>query len=113
MRLHRAALGMYPDETCFDTTRPSWLPYWIDDFQETACKANLLISGNTTGNTAPASSGSADPATIANTQAACVTNGGTWDPTNNICTPGLLQQLSPIAIAGAVGLVAILILVKK
>lgn len=33
-------LGLYPDSPCFDPTRPSWLPYWIDDFQESGCFYN-------------------------------------------------------------------------
>jgi hypothetical protein len=37
-------MGMYPTNDdgsvnpCYDSTRPDWLPYWIDDPTESACK---------------------------------------------------------------------------
>jgi hypothetical protein len=30
-------LGEYPGYYCYDANRPSWLPYWIDDFAEEEC----------------------------------------------------------------------------
>ena len=33
-------LGLYPGDTCFDSERPSALPYWIDDFTESTCFYN-------------------------------------------------------------------------
>src|SRR5271170_1740018 len=114
MRVARRSLGMYPDETCFDPNRPSWLPYWIDDLTETACEANELIYGNTSGNTAQAAQmitvtnpdgttsvvSAAAPATIANAQAQCVAQGGTWNPVLNACAPSLISQYG-VYIAGA------------
>lgn len=41
-------LGAYPDSVCYDPSRPGLLPYWFDDFQEEACKVNMLACGNTT-----------------------------------------------------------------
>ena len=43
----RRGLGEYPGYYCYDASRPSWLPYWIDDFTESQCKWNL---GNIAGN---------------------------------------------------------------
>lgn len=31
-------LGLYPSSPCYDPSRPSWLPYWIDDLSESGCK---------------------------------------------------------------------------
>lgn len=31
-------LGVYPDEKCFDPNRPSWLPYWLDTWNESVCE---------------------------------------------------------------------------
>ncbi len=33
-------LGLYPGDPCYDPDRPSWLPYWIDDFTESDCFYN-------------------------------------------------------------------------
>lgn len=38
MRMNLQSLGAYPDQVWYDPTRPSWLPYWIDDFTESANK---------------------------------------------------------------------------
>jgi len=94
MSYARRGMGMYPDETCFDPTRPSILPYWLDDFSETACKANLLLCGNPTCNTAAPGTPGAAPQTNANAAAACAAGGGSWDPSSNLCTPSLLGQYS-------------------
>jgi len=111
---------MYPDETCFDPSRPSWLPYWLDDLTESKCKINELVSGNTTGNTAQPgtfatdSSGNvvslADPATVQNSMSACATSGGTWDDSLQACSPGLLSSVSPYLIWGGIGLAAFMLL---
>ncbi len=31
-------LAMYPGDACFDPTRSSLLPYWLDNVHESACK---------------------------------------------------------------------------
>jgi hypothetical protein len=31
-------VGEYPGFYCYDATRPSWLPFWLDTFGESACK---------------------------------------------------------------------------
>lgn len=31
-------MGVYPGDPCYDSSRPSWLPYWLDDFTESDCK---------------------------------------------------------------------------
>ncbi len=101
-------VGMYPDQTCFDPARPSWLPNWLDDLTESQCKLNLLASGNTTGNTAQANDPNADPATVANAQAACASSGGTWDADLSVCTPGLGSLMGYIPwIVGGLALVLI------
>lgn len=106
----RRGVGMYPDETCFDPTRPGILPYYIDDFTEEACKFNELIYGNQTGNTAQPGTPGAAPQTNANAAAACASQGGSWDPSMMVCTPSPLGQFSaylPWIFAG-LGLVIVL-----
>jgi hypothetical protein len=61
-------LGEYPGYYCYDAARPSWLPYWLDDFTESACKYS--------------------PATIAGNIKACVTG----DPSCGTPTP---EQADP------------------
>ena len=40
-------LGEYPGYYCYDATRPSWLPYWIDTPAESICKwSPKTIAGN-------------------------------------------------------------------
>jgi hypothetical protein len=40
-------MGEYPGYYCYDAARPSWLPYWIDDFTESTCKYTpSTIAGN-------------------------------------------------------------------
>lgn len=115
-------LGMYPDETCFDVNRPGWLPHWIDDLTESKCKINMLVSGNTSGNTAQPGEfmpdpnnpsnvvPKADPSTLANAKAECIMNGGTWNTDLQICEPGTLTKLQPYFIAGGLGLASILLI---
>lgn len=31
-------LAEYPGYVCYDATRPTWLPNWLDTFAESACK---------------------------------------------------------------------------
>ena len=104
------SLGMYPDETCFDPTRSSWLPYWLDDLTESKCKMNLLVSGNTTGNTAQAGQPGADAQTVQNARAACVNAGGTWDDSASACSPSLWSQITLPMMLALGGLVAVIIL---
>lgn len=101
-------LGMYPDETCFDVNRPSMLPYFFDDLTESQCKINLLTSGNTTGNTAQPGQPGVDPQTVANAQAACASQGGSWDSTHQVCTPDFLHQYG-LWLLGGVGVLALLL----
>jgi hypothetical protein len=43
----RRGLAEYPGYYCYDADRPSWLPYWLDDFTESACKwSPSTIAGN-------------------------------------------------------------------
>lgn len=40
-------LAEYPGYYCYDANRPSWLPYWLDDFTEESCKLSpSTIAGN-------------------------------------------------------------------
>src|SRR5882724_6791218 len=105
--VRRRGMGKYPDQTCFDPNRSSWLPNWIDSFDEIACDANLLLCGNQTCDNAqpgqfktitnPDGSTSqvpaANPATLANAKAACIANSGTWDDVNVVCVPNSLDRL--------------------
>lgn len=108
----RRGVGMYPDEACFDPDRPSLLPYWLDDLTESQCKINLLVSGNTTGNTAQPGQPGAAASTISNAQSACASQGGTWDSVNLVCTPSFLNQYG-YWILGAAAIGAVLIYVVK
>jgi len=105
----RTGLGMHPGDTCFDPTRPSWLPYWIDTFGEAACWDNEVLFSNQTGNTTPAGP-SAAVQTNAAAAAACAANGGSWDPSALTCTPSPLGTLSPYLpwIFAGLGLVIVL-----
>ena len=41
-------LAAYPGDPCYDSGRPSMLPYWLDDFTESDCKYNATnIAGAT------------------------------------------------------------------
>lgn len=40
MEVALRGIGEYPGYYCYDATRPSWLPYWIDDFSEEQCNLN-------------------------------------------------------------------------
>jgi hypothetical protein len=43
----RRGMGEYPGYYCYDAARPSWLPYWLDDFTESMCKwSPKTIAGN-------------------------------------------------------------------
>jgi len=40
-------LAEYPGYYCYDASRPSWLPYWLDDITESLCKwSPKTIAGN-------------------------------------------------------------------
>lgn len=46
-RVRKRGMGEYPGYYCYDAARPSWLPYWIDDFTESTCKYSpSTIAGN-------------------------------------------------------------------
>jgi hypothetical protein len=110
-------VGMYPDETCFDTARPSWLPYWFDDFTETACSWNEGLFGNKTGDTTQPGTFTTDangnvvataaPATIQNAMAACAQQGGSWNATLQACQPSFVSQYGLLIGAGVLGLVVL------
>jgi hypothetical protein len=100
-------IGAYPDETCFDPTRPSLLPYWVDDLTESSCWWNEVLWGNTTGNTAQVGQPGVAPETITNTQAQCAAGGGSWDSTNLVCNPSLISQLTSGPVLLTLGLIAV------
>jgi hypothetical protein len=105
-------LGEYPDETCFDASRPSWLPYWLNDLTESQCEINLLLTGNTTGNTAQPGQAGVAASTLANAQAACTAGGGTWDPNAQVCNNPLVQY-GPWLIGGALAIAFLITSIKK
>lgn len=90
-------LGAYPDETCYDPSRPSWLPYWLDDFQEEACKANTLLCGNTTCGSASAAQEQANAGSV-------ITGVGTPPPAN----PAGNNSWVPWALGGAAALLFVM-----
>lgn len=45
--IQKLGMGEYPGYYCYDKDRPSWLPYWLDDFTESKCKwSPSTIVGN-------------------------------------------------------------------
>jgi hypothetical protein len=40
-----SGLAEYPGYVCYDATRPSWLPYWLDTLGEETCKLSQ-VAGN-------------------------------------------------------------------
>src|SRR5271166_4172113 len=83
-------LGEYPGYYCYDAGRPSWLPYWIDDLTESACKYS--------------------PSTIAGNISACVTGDpscGTPTPAQanpNLSGPGVAPPGTPTNVPVCSGL---------
>jgi hypothetical protein len=43
---HVNSIGAYPDQANYDPGRPSWLPYWIDTFDEEAKRYGLFPDVN-------------------------------------------------------------------
>lgn len=70
----RASLGAYPDDPYFDPARPSWLPYWIDTFQESAAKWGLYPGARQPVSAPPA------PTIAAPQTRDQMTLPGAWDP---------------------------------
>ena len=47
MLVRSRGVGEYPGYYCYDSGRPSWLPYWLDSLTESACKYRpSTIAGN-------------------------------------------------------------------
>lgn len=44
MLVRSRGVGLYPVEQCYDYQRPFWLPYFVNDFTESACLASLPAS---------------------------------------------------------------------
>lgn len=38
MFVRARGMGIYPNQPCFDPTRPAWVPYWVDTPSESGCK---------------------------------------------------------------------------
>jgi hypothetical protein len=49
-RAGRFGFGDYPGDACYDPSRPSWLPYIVNDATEEACELSLIA--NSLGTTA-------------------------------------------------------------
>jgi hypothetical protein len=119
---------MDASSVCYDPSRPSWLPTWLDDFQESACKINMLACGNTTcGNpNAGAEQAAAGSTVIAPTGSGTSTSGGSlavtnpsptncaavglvWDAGSQQCVSAnpLTGYLPWLIAAGALGLVVL------
>ena len=109
--------GAYPGTPCYDPNRPSWLPYWFDDFTESDCKypsglladlpqagSNLTgVVGQTVGATA------ADIVDAAATGAASAGQGILAGGANNLTTGGGLI----LGVAALVGVLFLVEMVKK
>lgn len=110
MPRRRAGVGMYPDQTCFDAARASWLPNWLDNWNESKCKVNELLYGNQTGNTAQPGDPGVASETVANAMAACAAGGNRWDDALGVCVPTPLGTFGQYIPWIAAGLVAIIVL---
>jgi len=47
LRRFPLGVGVYPNDPCYDPTRPSWLPYWLDTPSESGCKWGMYPSVQT------------------------------------------------------------------
>jgi hypothetical protein len=105
-------LGDYPTSVCYDPARPSLLPFALQDFQEIACNANLLLCGNTTcGNSTAAAEQAASGATVIDPS-----TGQSVTVPGSIAVTNLTAQNAPFgaglswvpwAIGGLLGIVAL------
>jgi hypothetical protein len=124
MMLQRPGMGEYPGYYCYDAARPSWLPYWLDDFTESACKwSPKTVAGNIaacgTGDPScgtpgplqqdPTKSGPGVAAPGEETNVPVCTGAYSLDVATNTCK---LQLTSPILLLAAGGLVAFLFLAR-
>jgi hypothetical protein len=46
-------LGLKPGQACYDSTRPSWLPYWFGTLSEQACQLGVYPGVTTLAEPAP------------------------------------------------------------
>ena len=120
----QSGLGEYPGYYCYDADRPSWLPYWLDDFTESACKWNpKTIGGNiaacATGDPScgtptpeqadPSKSGPGVAAPGQPTNVPVCTGVTSLDVATNTCK---VQATSPLILLGVAGLAAVLLLTR-
>ena len=105
---HYRGFGLYPTNSdgspnpCFDASRPSWLPYWIDDLTESAC---YYGTGSLPGQVAGAAAQMATPigATVGGAVAGTV-GGAAEGVASSISSPtGAMNW--PLIAAAALGLI--------
>jgi hypothetical protein len=121
-------LGEYPGYYCYDANRPSWLPYWIDDFTESGCKWNPgTIAGNikacATGDPScgtptpeqanPNLSGPGVAKPGEPTNVPTCTGLYVLDPNTNTCTLNPLSNTPLLLAAGAGGLLLLVLLTGR
>ena len=112
-------VGEYPGYYCYDAARPSWLPYWIDDFTESACKWNpKTVAGNiaacatgdpscgtpTPAQADPSKSGPGVAAPGEATNVPVCTGAYSLDVATNTCKLQLTSPMLLIVLGGAAGL---------
>lgn len=122
----RRGIGEYPGYYCYDANRPAWLPYWIDDLTESACKWNpQTIAGNITAcvggsptcqnpsvaqqNPALSGPGVAPAGSPSNTPT-CPTF-QTFDPASSACVFDITSPSFLFLMAGSLGAVLLLLAV--
>jgi hypothetical protein len=70
-------VGVYPGDACYDPSRPSWLPYWLDTNSENLCRFQVYPTVTTLAPTPapPMPTGPGAPQTPAQ-----MTTPGAWTP---------------------------------
>lgn len=97
-------LGEQPGYYCYDANRPDWLPYWLDDSVESACKWNFANATTNIKNCLLTNSPdcqSVDP----NTADPTIPGGGTVPAGTPSNTPKTSDYSTIYLIAGAVAAV--------
>ena len=110
-------VGAYPTDACYDPTRPTWLPYWLDDLTESSCKYpnGVLADLPQAGTNIAAVAGQAVGGGVADTLDAvgsgviAATEGATATASSNLTGTGGSTGLVLLGILG----LGLLFLVKK
>lgn len=103
-----SGLGLNPGDTCYDSTRPDWLPYWFNDIQESECESGTTNWWDAGWSDIGQQTGSAVTG-AASSVASGAASGAAAGIANNLSLGGGTLTLAGIAIA----VLAVVLLVKK